>query len=244
MLRLLPEQEAILCFDACLWHLPACGTCLERLEEGRQLEGPCSHPSKTSSLCVSPFVSHPISCPSSWAPPGKHLLVWMRDCRLWGFSGPNAQRRPLPCTQPCSQLCTPKIWVRALAQGRCDPARGVGVEESNRKVPREEKPCALSSPRPLLVLRTHTAQPPRLSSAARCVTSSSSVQRHLDGGDAESRLGPPEEAVGGEDRHVLPPLLWPIEHLLRDRLLRASLLRPSARNCVAHSAFASNSECK
>ena len=182
--------------------MPASGTCLLvglALKDWRKEGSWRAHvpiPPRRSSLCVSPFVSHRISCPSSWAPLGQHLPVWMRDCRLWGFSGPNTQRRSLPCTQPCSRLCTPKIWVRVLAQGRCDPARGVGVEESNRKVPREEKPCALSSPRPLLVLRTHTAQLPRLSSAARCVTSSSSVQRHLDGGDAESRLGPPEEAVG------------------------------------------------
>lgn len=155
--------------------MPASGTCLLvglALKDWRKEGSWRAHvpiPPRRSSLCVSPFVSHPISCPSSWAPLGQHLPVWMRDCRLWGFSGPNTQRRSLPCTQPCSRLCTPKIWVRALAQGRCDPARGVGVEESNRKVPREEKPCALSSPRPLLVLHTHTAQlPPPLKCRPLC----------------------------------------------------------------------------
>ena len=170
--------------------MPVSGTCLLvglALKDWRKEGSWRAHvpiPPRGSSLCVFPFVSHLISCPSSWTPPSKHLPVWMRDCRLCGISGPNArplcplsssQRRPLHCTQPCTRLCTPEIWVRALPRGRCDPARGVGVEESNRKVPREEKPCALSSPHPLPALRTHTAQLPRLSSAARCVTSSSSL---------------------------------------------------------------------
>lgn len=145
----------------------ASGTCLLvglALKDWRK-EGswrvPCSHPSKTPAFRL-PFVSHPISVLPSWAPLGKHLpTVWMRDCRLWGFSGPNAQRRPLPAHSLALSVY-PQDLGEALAQGRCDPARGVGVEESNRKVP-EEKPDSLSSPCPLLVLRTHThssASPP------------------------------------------------------------------------------------
>lgn len=127
------------------------------------------------------------------------------------------------CTPPCIWLCAP------VTQGRCGTAGSGGEGGMQQKGASKRETLCISFPPP-------PSHSPHLTRAHGLASQLLGAQRHLGGCSAESSSGPPEKACEKERaRRALPPPLWPVERLLRDRLRRAALFKPSAQNCVAHS---------